>query len=110
MIYSRNIYLKKIIVDIHVIESQKRDFSYTYILLIMNHDNKIRDIEDIDDIIYTEILDHNIDSDLYNIIINIMIHDSCDSKCMINGKYSKKYPRKFCDEMISNENDYPIYR
>ena len=45
----------------------------------MNHDNNIRDIKDIDDIIYTEILDHNIDSDLYDIVINIMIHDSYNS-------------------------------
>ena len=71
--------LEKIVIDIHIIESQKRDFSYIYILLIMNHDDKIKDIEDIDNIIYTKILNHNIDLDLYNIIINIMIHDSCDS-------------------------------
>ena len=68
--------LEKIIIDIHIIESQKRDFSYIYILLIMNHDNKIKDIKDIDNIIYTEILNHNINSDLYDIITNIIIHDS----------------------------------
>ena len=45
----------------------------------MNHDNKIKNIENIDNIIYTEILDCNIDLNLYNIIINIMMHDSCDS-------------------------------
>ena len=45
----------------------------------MNHDDKIRNVEDIDDIICVEILDHNIDSDLYNIIIHNMMHDSCDS-------------------------------
>ena len=70
--------LEKIVIDIYIIESQKRDFSYAYILLIMNHDDKIRDIEDIDNIIYAKILDRNIDSDLYNIVINIMMHDSCD--------------------------------
>ena len=57
----------------------------------MNHDNNIRNIEDIDDIIYTEIFDHNIDSNLYNIVISNMMHDSCDSKYMINEKCSKKY-------------------
>ena len=60
-------------------------------------------------IIYTKILDHNINSDLYDIVINIMMHDSYDSKCMINEKCLKKYSRKFCDEMISNEDDYSIY-
>ena len=48
-------------IDIHIIESQKQDFSYIYILLIMNQNDKIRDIENVD-IIYTEILDYNINS------------------------------------------------
>src|SRR5947207_9631954 len=34
--------LEKIITDIHVIESQKRDFSYAHILLIMNQNDKIK--------------------------------------------------------------------
>ena len=83
--------LGKIITDIHVIEFQKRDRSYAHILLIMNHDDNIRDIEDIDDIIYAEIPDRSIDSNLYDIVTSNMMHDSCDSKCMINEKYSKKY-------------------
>ena len=57
----------------------------------MNHNNKIKDIENIDDIICTKISDRNIDSDLYNIVTNIMIYDSYDSKYMINEKCSKKY-------------------
>ena len=102
--------LGKIITNIHIIEFQKRDLSYTHILLIMNHDDNIRDVEDIDDIIYAEILDRSIDSDLYDIVTSNMMHDSCDSKCMINGKCSKKYPRQFNDEMILNEDDYSIYQ
>ena len=103
------------IIDVSVIEFQKRDLSHTHILLIMNHDDKIKDIEDIDNIIYTEILDHNIDPDLYDIVISNMMHDSCglthlNSPCMKDEKCSKKYPRQFCDEMISNEDDHSIYR
>ena len=45
----------------------------------MNQDDKIKDIEDIDNIIYTKILNHNIDSNLYDIVINIMIYDLYDS-------------------------------
>jgi hypothetical protein len=29
---------------------------------------------------------------------------------MIYRKCSKKYPHKFCNETISNEDDYPVYR
>ena len=78
--------------------------------MILNQNDKIRDIKNIDDIICTEILDRNIDSNLYNIIFRNMMHDSCDSKYMINEKCSKKYSHKFCDEMILNENDYSIYQ
>ena len=53
--------LGKTITDIYIIEFQKRSLSHAHILLIMNQDDKIRDIEDIDDIIYTEIPDRNID-------------------------------------------------
>ena len=81
----------------------------------MNQNDKIRDIEDIDDIIYIKIPDCNIDLDLYHIVINTMIYDSCDSaysdsSYIIDEKCSKKYPPKFCDEMILNEENYPIYR
>ena len=57
----------------------------------MNQNDKIKNIKDINDIIYTKIPDHNIDSSLYDIIIINIIHDSCNSKYIINEKYSKKY-------------------
>ena len=107
--------LERIVADIYVIEFQKRDLPHTHILLIMNQDDKIRDIEDVDDIIYAEIPDRNIDPDLYDIVTSNMMHDPCDSvypklSCMKDGKCSKKYPRQFSDETISNEDDYSIYR
>ena len=100
---------------IYVIEYQKRSLSHAYILLIMNQDDKIRDVEGVDDIICAEIPDRNIDPELYDIVTSNMMHDPCgpaysDSSCMQDGKCSKKYPRQFCDEIVSNEDDYPIYR
>ena len=59
--------------------------------MIINHNNNIKDIENIDDIIYIKILDYNINLDLYNIVISNIMHDSYDSKYMINEKYLKKY-------------------
>ena len=81
----------------------------------MNYYNKIKNIENIDNIIYTEILDCNINSDLYDIIISNMMHDSCDSTYlnslyMKNKKYSKKYSRQFCDKIMLNKENYSIYQ
>ena len=72
----------------------------------MNQNNKIKDIKNIDNIIYTKILDYNINLDLYNIIIINIIYDLYDSKYMINEKYLKKYSHKFCNKMILNKDDY----
>ena len=63
----------------------------------MNYNDKIKDIKDIDNIIYTKILDHNINSLLYDIITRNMIYDSYNSIYLNllyikNEKYSKKYP------------------
>ena len=71
-------------------------------------------MKDIDNIIYIKILNHNINSILYNIITNNMMHDSYNSiylnlLYMKNEKYSKKYSWQFYNKMISNENDYLIY-
>ena len=43
----------------------------------MNHDDKIRGVEGIDNIICAEIPDRNIDPDLYDIVTNTMMHGSC---------------------------------
>ena len=69
--------LGKTIIDIYVIEYQKRSLPHAHILLIMNQDDKIRGIEDVDNIICAEISDRNIDPDLYDIVTSNMMHDSC---------------------------------
>ena len=57
----------------------------------MNQNDKIINIKNINNIIYTKIFDHNINSDLYDIITSNIMHDSYDSKYIINKKCSKKY-------------------
>ncbi|TMI79656.1 MAG: hypothetical protein E6H10_14970 [Bacteroidetes bacterium] len=107
--------LGKTVADVYVVEFQKRGLPHAHILLIMNQDDKIRDLEDIDDTICAEIPDRNIDPDLYNIVSRNMMHGPCgsgypNSPCMTDGKCSKRYPRQFCDETMANEDGYPIYR
>ena len=107
--------LGKTVADVYVIEFQKRGLPHAHILLIMNRDDKIRDVEGIDDTICAEIPDCNIDPILYDIVSHNMMHGPCgsaypNSPCMKYGKCSKKYPRQFCDETMANEDGYPIYR
>ena len=81
----------------------------------MDREDKIRDVEGIDDIICVEIPDYAVDPVLYEVVIRNMIHGPCgpthaDSPCMKDGRCLKRYPREFCDETIANEDGYPIYR
>ena len=84
----------------------------------MDQADKVRDVDFIDNIICAEIPDRNTYPDLYDVVISNMIHGPCgsgplthpDSLCMKDGKCSKRYPREFCNETISNEDSYPIYR
>src|SRR5947207_11502055 len=81
----------------------------------MDQADKVRDVEFINNIICAEIPDRNTYPDLYDVVVSNMMHGPCgpthpDSPCMKDGKCSKKYPRQFCDETISNEDGYPIYR
>ena len=79
--------LGKTVADIYVVEFQKRGLPHAHILLIMDHDDKIRDVEGIDNIICAEIPDRNIDPNLYDIVTSNMMHGPCgpthsDSPCM----------------------------
>ena len=107
--------LGKTVADVLTIEFQKQGLSHAHILLIMDRDDKIQGIEFIDNIICAEIPNHNVDPDLYDIVVSNMKHGPCgpthpDSPCMEDGKCSKRYPQEFCDETISNEDDYPLYQ
>jgi Helitron helicase-like domain at N-terminus len=108
--------LGKPVADVYTIEFQKRGLPHAHILLILQRDDKIRDVEFLHDIICAEIPDRNLDPDLYDVITSNMMHGPCGpmfptSPCMKNGPYcTKKYPWNFCDETTTNEDGYPLYR
>ena len=95
------------IADIYTIEFQKRGLPHAHILLILDNDDKIRDVEFIDNIICAEIPDRNVDPDLYDVITSNMMHGPCgpthpNSRCMKGGpKCTKRYPQEFCDETMA---------
>src|SRR5205814_6679883 len=79
--------LGHVVADVFTIEFQKRGLPHVHILLIMDHEDKIRDAEGIDDIICVEIPDYAVDPSLYEVVISNMMHGPCgpthaDSPCM----------------------------
>ncbi|GFQ82483.1 helitron_like_N domain-containing protein [Trichonephila clavata] len=83
------------------------------------HDNTARvfidkNLNETDDVICAEIPRADVDKDLHAVIIKNMIHGPCgklnpNSPCMVDGKCSKKYPRAFTANTITDDG-YPRYR
>ncbi|XP_054091748.1 uncharacterized protein LOC128923513 [Zeugodacus cucurbitae] len=68
-----------------------------------------------DDIICAEIPVHEVDPDLHDVVTTNMIHGPCgainpQSPCMVDGKCSKRYPRKLTAETVTGNDGYPLYR
>lgn len=69
----------------------------------------------IDEIISAEIPDVNIDPDGYNAVNKFMIHGPCgklnlNSPCMMQGKCTKYFPKKFKDQTIVDADGFPVYK
>ena len=84
-------------------------------LIVLDHNSKLRDNHDIDAIISVEIPDEIKDPRLYQTIISCMMHGLCGihnpkSVCRENGVCSKGYPKKFNSETKLSVNGYPEYR
>ncbi|GBP58754.1 hypothetical protein EVAR_35533_1 [Eumeta japonica] len=88
------------------IEWKKRDPPHAYILIWLVE--RIQPNQ-IDDIICAEILDHEADPDLFDVVVTNMIHGPCGAinpkpPCMFDGKCSKRYPRTLTAETVTGNN------
>ncbi|XP_041449946.1 uncharacterized protein LOC121404477 [Drosophila obscura] len=93
------------------IEWQKRGLPHAHILIWLVE--RIRP-DQIDDIICAEIPAPETDPDLHDLVVTNMIHGPCgtinrQSPCMVDGKCSKRYPRKLTAETITGNDGYPLY-
>lgn len=77
--------------------------------------DKIRSVEDVNRIVSAEIPDSDTHTLANETIAKSMVHGPCgvlnpNSPCMINGKCSKHYPKKFAENTFLDDNYRPIYR
>jgi hypothetical protein len=88
------------VVDIHVVEWQKRGLPHGHILIILRNQDQPRDNNEYDRIVCAELPDKSTHPELYNIVTSHMLHGlrgalppSC--ACMVNGACNKGYPKTF---------------
>ncbi|VDO46348.1 unnamed protein product [Haemonchus placei] len=66
-------------------------------------------------IVQATIPDQGAEPRLFSIVTTCMMHRSCGadnsrSPCMVDGKYSKRFPKEFRDETSADFDSYPMYR
>jgi hypothetical protein len=100
---------------VHVVEFQKRGLPHAHMLLIVKAEDKPKDADAIDKMVSAEIPDIQCFPRLHAIVTKHMIHGPCgehnlNSPCMVDGKCSKKFPKDFQEETVTNSDGYPKYR
>jgi hypothetical protein len=106
--------LGRTIAGIYVIEFQKRGLPHAHIPIFFAEDCKPHTVEDVDHMISAELLNPETNMLAHETITICMIHGPCgvafpNAPCMEDGKCTKKYPRKFQSEMVTDVSEYPIY-
>ncbi|XP_031116689.1 uncharacterized protein LOC116020351 [Ipomoea triloba] len=100
---------------IYTIEFQKRGLPHAHILLFLANNDRNAGCNFIDKMIAAEIPDKEVDQEYYKCVEEFMVHGPCgnvrkQSPCMVNGRCSKHFPKKFVDSSTFDKDGYPIYR
>ena len=85
---------------IYTIEFQKRGFPYIHLLIFLHPQHHIRDSYYINSMISAQLPDPQLQPLLYAKVTKYMLHGPCgvdnpQAKCMVNGKYSKCFPKEY---------------
>ncbi|KAL6580530.1 hypothetical protein OROMI_008554 [Orobanche minor] len=100
---------------VYTIEFQKRGLPHAHILVFLRDVDNSRNSGLVDDFISAEIPDKNVDEVYYDAVSEYMIHGPCvlankNSPCMLNGRCTKHFPKKFVDNTTIDVEGYVVYR
>ena len=98
--------------DAHVamIEFQKRGLAHAHILLFMKNQDKVTTAESVDQLIWAELPDPDIHPELFELVLEFMIHE-CDYRCLDEkGKCTRHFPKPYSEETIVLDNKITKYK
>ncbi|POS84024.1 hypothetical protein EPUL_003772 [Erysiphe pulchra] len=98
--------------SMYTIEYQKRGLPHAHILLYLNQDDVPRCAEMVDELVRAHLLTD--DPELASIFKKKPTHGPCgpefpNAPCMRDGKCSKGYPKRWCENTVLAEDSYPEY-
>ncbi|XP_019198170.1 PREDICTED: uncharacterized protein LOC109191996 [Ipomoea nil] len=99
---------------IYTIEFQKRGLPHAHILIFLKNKVDMTSPTYMDSIIKAEVPDKTMQMKYYNAVEEFMVHGPCgiarrNSPCMVNGKCSKHFPKRFVAESKFDQDGYPVY-
>ncbi|XP_019198166.1 PREDICTED: uncharacterized protein LOC109191991 [Ipomoea nil] len=105
----------KIVAVIYTVEFQKRGLPHAHILLFVDRGAALNFASNVDSIISAEIPNKAYDPEYYKVVGEFMMHGPCgvankNSPCMVKGRCSKHFPKKFMESSILDGDGYPIYK
>nr|XP_043611489.1 uncharacterized protein LOC122583120 [Erigeron canadensis] len=100
---------------IYTVEFQKRGLPHAHICLFLVASNKFPRATDVDKYISAEIPNEKEDPELYVLVKQFMMHGPCrvdnpDCPCLVKGKCTKNFSKKWKDETAVDSEGYPVYR
>ena len=88
------------VAHIHTIEFQKKGLPHIHLLIFLYPQHRIQDSHHINSMISAQLPDPQLQPLLYAKVTKYMLHGPCgvdnpQAKCMVNGKCSKHFPKKY---------------
>jgi hypothetical protein len=110
----KNGYLGHAVAHVYTIEFQKRGLPHMHLLIFIHHDDQVKEPADVDKYVSAQLPDKRTNPLLWKTVTTCILHGPCgpsnpNAQCMVDGKCSKHYPRKFQEETTMDGNGYPLY-
>ncbi|XP_057427107.1 uncharacterized protein LOC130720473 [Lotus japonicus] len=108
-------YFGKVSAGMYTIEFQKRGLPHAHILIWLAAGAKLNTPELNDSFICAELPDPIANPKLFDVVSTYMLHGPCGSSrkkslCMVNGRCSKFFPKKYVEKTSFDIDGYPVYR